>query len=173
MTNAHHPKIVLSQDELDTLHHLRQQKMPKHREHATTSLGQRVADAVAATVGSWRFIIIQTVLISFWITFNIYGWMNHWDPYPFILLNLFLSFQAAYTAPFIMMSQNRQSEIDRHKADKDYHVNLRAVLEIESLHQKLDHLRDHEIVLLKDIVQLQAEKLDLLLQQNAAAGKSG
>ena len=70
-------------------------------------LGQRVADRVAAIVGSWRFIIIQTTLLLAWIALNVVAYVQHWDPYPFILLNLVLSFQAAYTAPIIMMSQNR------------------------------------------------------------------
>src|ERR1051325_9733810 len=95
------------------------------------TLGQRVADAVAATMGSWRFIIIQSVLLMAWIVLNIVAWIAHWDPYPFILLNLALSFQAAYAAPFIMMSQNRQAEIDRRKAESDYEVNIKAELEID------------------------------------------
>ena len=76
---------------------------------------------------------------------NVLGWVKSWDPYPFILLNLLLSFQAAYTAPIIMMSQNRQSMLDRAKAEKDYDVNLKAELEIELLHQKMDMMREQEI----------------------------
>ena len=68
------------------------------------SRGQRIADAVAATMGSWKFIIIQSTLLLAWVTLNVTAWQRHWDPYPFILLNLALSFQAAYAAPFIMMS---------------------------------------------------------------------
>lgn len=74
---------------------------------ATLSRGQRIADAVARTMGSWRFIIVQSTLLAVWVTLNVTAWRAHWDPYPFILLNLALSFQAAYAAPFIMMSQNR------------------------------------------------------------------
>jgi uncharacterized membrane protein len=77
------------------------------------TLGQRIADFVAAGMGSWPFIIIQSVLLAIWIALNITAWMKHWDPYPFILLNLALSFQAAYAAPFIMMAQNRQQDIDQ------------------------------------------------------------
>ncbi len=72
--------------------------------------GQRIADTVAATMGSWKFIIIQSVILLAWIALNITAYIEHWDPYPFILLNLALSFQAAYAAPFIMMSQNRQQD---------------------------------------------------------------
>ncbi|MEO9133112.1 MAG: DUF1003 domain-containing protein, partial [Sphingomonas sp.] len=75
--------------------------------------GQRIADTVASTMGSWRFIIIQTTILFFWIVLNVTAYIARWDPYPFILLNLALSFQAAYAAPFIMMSQNRQQDIDR------------------------------------------------------------
>jgi uncharacterized membrane protein len=109
------------------------------------TLGQFVADWVASNMGSWRFIIIQSVLLFFWIVANIAAWKLKWDPYPFILLNLALSFQAAYAAPFIMMSQNRQSDIDRKKAENDYNVNIKAELEIELLHQKVDELREKQM----------------------------
>ena len=108
--------------------------------------GQKIADTVAATMGSWRFIIIQSGILLFWIAANITAWINHWDPYPFILLNLALSFQAAYAAPFIMMSQNRQQDIDRLAAKSDYDINIKAELEIELLHQKIDALRENEVV---------------------------
>ena len=108
------------------------------------TLGQRVADRVAATVGSWPFSVLQSLLIVAWIGWNQLG-QQVWDPYPFILLNLILSFQAAYTAPAIMMSQNRQAEIDRQQATNDYEVNIKAELEIELLHQKIDWMREQEI----------------------------
>ncbi|HXQ47250.1 MAG TPA: DUF1003 domain-containing protein, partial [Caulobacteraceae bacterium] len=81
------------------------------------TLGQRVADGVAATMGSWPFIIGQSIILALWIALNVTAFVERWDPYPFILLNLALSFQAAYAAPFIMMSQNRQQEIDRKQAE--------------------------------------------------------
>ncbi len=114
--------------------------------------GQRMADGVARTVGSWRFILIQSGLIVVWITGNVLTGANAWDPYPFILLNLLLSFQAAYTAPAIMMSQNRQSELDRKHAESDYEINVKAELEIELLHEKIDLLKDKELVLLTQAV---------------------
>ncbi|MBV9991621.1 MAG: DUF1003 domain-containing protein [Alphaproteobacteria bacterium] len=116
------------------------------------TLGQRVADGVAATMGSWKFIIIQSAILVSWITLNLVAWIAHWDPYPFILLNLALSFQAAYAAPFIMMSQNRQQDIDRAQAKNDYQINIKAELEIELLHQKIDQIRETEIARLTEAV---------------------
>ena len=116
------------------------------------TLGQNVADRVAATMGSWRFIIIQTCILFFWIVLNVTAYVQRWDPYPFILLNLALSFQAAYAAPFIMMSQNRQQDIDRKKAESDYNINIKAELEIELLHQKIDELREKEMLALTQAI---------------------
>lgn len=104
------------------------------------TLGQKIADAVADTMGSWRFIIIQSSTLALWICFNVTAWINHWDPYPFILLNLMLSFQAAYAAPFIMMSQNRQSAKDRLAAEIDHQVNTKAELEVGLILKHLDDL---------------------------------
>src|SRR5206468_4844646 len=109
-----------------------------HKAPVELTMGQRVADRVAATMGSWKFIIIQTTILFFWIALNVTAYVQRWDPYPFILLNLALSFQAAYAAPFIMMSQNRQQDIDRKEAENDYKINIKAELEIELLHQKID-----------------------------------
>jgi len=109
-------------------------------EEEQMTLGQRVADRVADTIGSWPFIIIQTVILIIWIILNWVGWVNRWDPYPFILLNLMLSFQAAYSGPVIMMSQNRQSDKDRLAAEIDHQVNTKAELEINNLIRRLDEL---------------------------------
>jgi uncharacterized membrane protein len=114
--------------------------------------GQRIADAVAATMGSWRFIIIQSVILMIWVALNVTAYVQQWDPYPFILLNLALSFQAAYAAPFIMMSQNRQQDIDRLAAANDHQINIKAELEIELLHQKIDELRETEVLHLTEAV---------------------
>jgi len=124
------------------------------------TVGQKISDAVARTVGSWKFIIIQSVCILGWITYNSVNNANVWDPYPFILLNLMLSFQAAYTAPAIMMSQNRLSEIDRQQANNDFEVNVKAELEIELLHQKIDMMKEKELYALTKAVQELSEKLD-------------
>ncbi len=110
-----------------------------HDKHAESlTFGNRVADAVANGMGSWTFIIIQTVLVFLWMGLNIVGFCYHWDVYPFILLNLVFSTQAAYAAPIIMMAQNRQSERDREQARADYETNLMAKEEIEALQEKLN-----------------------------------
>lgn len=101
------------------------------------SFGIRAADFIASLVGSWRFIIFQSVLLMLWIIFNIISIIDHWDPYPFILMNLVLSTQAAFTAPIIMMSQNRQSNKDRIVAQNDYTINQKSEVEIRAV---LDHL---------------------------------
>ena len=86
--------------------------------------GERVADTVAASIGSWPFIIIQTLILIAWVILNVTAWIRHWDPYPFILLNLGLSFQAAYASPIIMMSQNRQARLDERRNHLDLQINL-------------------------------------------------
>lgn len=129
----------------------------------TLTAGQKIADVVAATMGSWNFIIIQSLLLAVWIVLNVTAFIQKWDPYPFILLNLALSFQAAYAAPFIMMAQNRQQDIDRLEAENDYKINIKAELEIELLHQKIDALREKEVLQLSEALKdltglLRAEK---------------
>ena len=144
----------LSVEEQRLLQHLRSHRR-RHRAQrqpalevlpaSTLTWGQGLADKVAATVGSWRFILLQSALIVSWIAWNSQGLNQAWDPYPFILLNLVLSFQAAYTAPAIMMSQNRLSEVDRLRSTNDYEINVKAELEIELLHQKIDMMREQDI----------------------------
>jgi len=89
-------------------------------------------------MGSWRFIIIQTLIVILWMGLNVIAFVHHWDVYPFILLNLLFSTQAAYAAPIIMMAQNRQSQRDRVQADSDYKTNVAAKKEIEELMTRLD-----------------------------------
>ena len=108
------------------------------------TLGQRAADRVAQIVGSWPFLITQSCLLAVWVILNGLAWAYKWDPYPFILLNLFLSMQAAFTAPIIMMSQNRQAERDRVEAHSDYQVNQKAEVEIRAI---LDHLTAQDAAL--------------------------
>jgi len=103
----------------------------KHKEEMT--FGQRLADSVATGMGSWRFIIIQTIIVAVWMILNVIAYVDHWDPYPYILLNLLFSTQAAYAAPIIMMAQNRQGERDRAQADEDFRTNVEAKKEIEEL----------------------------------------
>ena len=128
-----------------------------HVTHAAgRTFGQRVADSVAATMGSWTFIIAQSVILAIWIVVNVVAWIDHWDPYPFILLNLALSFQAAYAAPFIMISQNRQAERDRRQADEDYRTNVEAEQRIEALQK---HLASIELNVLNRILEVLEKRL--------------
>jgi uncharacterized membrane protein len=129
------------------------------------TLGQRIADQVAATMGSWPFIIIQTCILAVLIVLNVTAFVERWDPYPFILLNLALSFQAAYAAPFIMMAQNRQQDIDRKEAETDHKINVKAELEIELLHQKIDQLREKEVLSLTQAV---TDLTELLKKERSA-----
>ncbi|MBP6432570.1 MAG: DUF1003 domain-containing protein [Ferruginibacter sp.] len=125
----------------------------KHLESYTT--GDKIADKVAAGMGSWKFIIWQSIFVVIWMITNIIGFIRHWDAYPFILLNLIFSTQAAYAAPIIMMSQNRQNARDRIKAEEDYLVNQQAKEEIEALQKHLNKLEvdklDKIIALLVDL----------------------
>lgn len=116
------------------------------------SRGQKVADKVARFGGSWKFIIAFLIILIVWILFNLFSPQKEsFDPYPFILLNLVLSCIAALQAPVIMMSQNRQEEKDRQRGENDYLVNMKAELEIRSLHQKVDLLLQEQIKTLYDI----------------------
>ncbi len=117
-----------------------------HEAHTDTlSFGQRLADRVANGMGSWSFIIIQSLIVVVWMTLNVIGICRHWDAYPFILLNLLFSTQAAYAAPIIMMAQNRQSERDRAQAQADYQTNIDAKVEIEALQVKLNQLETEKL----------------------------
>ncbi len=108
------------------------------------TFGQRLADNVANTMGSWAFIGVQSVLLAVWMSLNVIGWFHAWDPYPFILMNLLLSTQAAYAAPVIMMSQNRQSVRDRLEAHNDFEVNQKTETEVRAI---LDHLAAQDLAL--------------------------
>ena len=154
----------LHDEEIALLHKLRagRKQRLKPDDCHNPSFGDRVSDSVAAMVGSWPFIIVQSILLVLWMALNLTAWVEHWDPYPFILLNLALSFQAAYAAPFIMMSQNRQAEIDRTDARHDYDVNIKAELEIELLHQKLDMLRETEMLELIRVIRGMEEQIAVL-----------
>ena len=109
-----------------------------HQEHdEDRTAGQRLADGTAHVLGSWPFIIGQTVLVVLWISLNVTAVIRRWDPYPFILLNLMFSVQAAYAAPIIMMSQNRQAERDRYQAQADFDTNVKAEFEVEDIQEHL------------------------------------
>ena len=126
-----------------------------HDEHIEVStFGQKLADSVATGMGSWRFIIIQTIIVLIWMGLNVLGFVKHWDAYPFILLNLLFSTQAAYAAPIIMMAQNRQSDRDRTQAQADYETNVNAKLEIEALQKHLSLIETEKL-----------DKIILMLEQ--------
>ena len=121
------------------------------------SFGQKAADVVAKIVGSWAFIVFQSVVLTVWMVANIFlayqyeanpAYFNAWDPYPFILLNLLLSFEAAYTGPIIMMSQNRQAAKDRLTAELDFEVNKKSEREIKVI---MDHLV-HQDKLIQEVI---------------------
>ena len=125
---------------------------------ANLTMGAKISDAVASTVGSWRFIIIQSIFLVAWISVNII-FKGLWDPYPFILLNLALSFQAAYSAPFVMMSQNRQAEKDRLTAENDYKTDVKGEEEVGHILEHLDH-QDALTLTIVQSLQTQAERID-------------
>lgn len=108
------------------------------------TLGQRAADKIANFVGSWAFIILFIVCLIVWMAANVIALTKAFDPYPFILLNLVLSCVAAIQAPLIMMSQNRQEEKDRERAENDYRINLKSEIIVEDLHKKIDRLIENQ-----------------------------
>lgn len=124
--------------------------MPSSDSAAPRTMGQRLADSITAIIGTWTFIITQTVIIVFWTGYNLTMGKSGFDPYPFILLNLFLSFQAAYTAPAIMMSQKREGEVDRYRAEIASNVNVKSDLEMYALHDKIDYLEGELVTSLKE-----------------------
>jgi uncharacterized membrane protein len=131
------------------------------------SVGQRLADRVASFGGSWRFIIIFAVILGMWVIINTIALLKRpFDPYPYILLNLFLSCLAAIQAPIIMMSQNRQESKDRLRAEHDYQVNLKAEIEIRQLHIKLDQLMNNSWERLLEIQQIQVDLMNEMAERS-------
>jgi uncharacterized membrane protein len=146
-----------------------------HAFDARLTFGQRLADRVAAFGGSWTFILLFGTILFFWMVLNSWVLVSRgevFDPYPYILLNLMLSMLAALQAPVIMMSQNRQAAKDRLDAAHDYEVNLKAELEIHSLHEKFDHLREQQWTELVAMQQEQIRLLTQLLHERTAPGKA-
>ncbi len=129
-----------------------------HEKHlANYTWGQRIADSTANLMGSWRFIIGQTIFVLLWMTLNTIGFINHWDVYPFILLNLIFSTQAAYAAPIIMMAQNRQNDRDRYQAKEDYFTNVQAKKEIEDLQKALARIETDKLDKIIELLNKQAK----------------
>lgn len=159
---------------------LEEEVLTKMREHEILSqniniefdrqltLGERLSDTIAGFGGSWVFIIIFSGIILFWIAVNSWVIINRpFDPYPYILLNLVLSCLAALQAPIIMMSQNRQEDRDRMRAENDYRINLRAELEIRHLHEKMDHLLMKQWERLLEIQEVQIDIMEELSNRQA------
>ncbi len=112
-------------------------RMPKEKR----TFGQKAADALTGFMGSWAFIIILSIYIVIWISLNVIAWINHWDPYPFIVLNLSLSCLAAIQAPIILMSQNREAERDRARSMRDYYVDRRTMKELLNMQEDLEEIK--------------------------------
>lgn len=119
------------------------QLIPQKPEEKALTRGQYLADTLAAKVGSWPFLIGQTVILAGWVGANLTPGLPHWDQQPFILLNLVFSFASAYTAPIVLMSQNRQSDAEREQNLYNHQVNLKAAHDVVLLHEKLDRLSSH------------------------------
>ena len=125
------------------------------------TFGQKVADVVACGMGSWRFIIIQSLIMAVWIMLNLVGWFYHWDLYPFVLLNLAMSAQAAFATPLIMMSQNRQAQKDRLTAENDYKTDVKGEQEICHIMEHLDH---QDALILQIVQRLEAQNKQMQVQ---------
>jgi uncharacterized membrane protein len=143
----------------------RRSKRIHELKHEDPTFGQRIADKIAAFGGSWTFILSFLFFLIAWMTVNVLMQDKAYDKYPFILLNLMLSALAALQAPVIMMSQNRQEEKDRRRAEHDYKVNVKAELEIKLLHDKLDYLMISQNKRLLEIQKVQADYLEDILRE--------
>lgn len=151
--------------------HVSRNLVKESDENATR--GQKAADAVAAFGGSWHFIGLFAATLVAWVVLNSVILLQHgtpFDPYPYILLNLFLSMLASIQAPIILMSQNRQAQKDRLSVEHDYEVNLKAEVEIMLLHEKIDHLRE---VQWRELLALQQQQLDMLDKMSAHRTSAG
>jgi uncharacterized membrane protein len=158
----------LSPREQDVIRHFTQRlhvsKNVHQEREGQLTLGQRLADKVASFGGSWTFILLFAFVLILWVTVNSFlliRWHSAFDPFPYILLNLVLSMLAAIQAPVIIMSQNRQAANDRDNAEHDYEVNLKAELEIMSLHEKIDALREKQWA---ELLSMQQEQIRILNQ---------
>jgi uncharacterized membrane protein len=141
-------------------------------EEKNPPLSSKVADAVASFGGSWRFILAFLGLMFVWMVVNVYVLKRPFDPFPFILLNLFLSAIAAVQAPIIMMSQNRKEEKDRQRATNDYLVNLKAEIEVRNLHQKIDLLISEQMKTLFEIQRAQMDLMDEIKESLSSGPRS-
>ncbi|MCT4703824.1 DUF1003 domain-containing protein [Enterobacteriaceae bacterium H20N1] len=149
------------------LNALRRQSKKEHEElladpadcEPETTFGQKMADVITGGIATWTFILAQTAIIIVWTAYNLLSRKSGFDPYPFVLLNLFLSFQAAYTAPAIMMSQKRQNINDSRRAEMESNVNVKTDLELYALNEKIDAMKDKDLAELKNTVNELLEEL--------------
>ncbi len=162
--------IIMDSESRRQLQELRRQSKQEHEElladpaecEPETTFGQRMADVITGGIATWTFILAQSAIIIVWTTYNLFSRKSGFDPYPFVLLNLFLSFQAAYTAPAIMMSQKRQNMNDSRRAEIESNVNVKTDLELYALHEKIDMMKDKDIAELKHTVSELLEELKKL-----------
>ncbi|HET9781168.1 MAG TPA: DUF1003 domain-containing protein [Candidatus Dormibacteraeota bacterium] len=167
----------------ETLHH-RKARSRDHRHpvnvvhHEEATFGERLADAIAAGIGSWRFLIIQTVAVLCWVTFNVIGLVNHWDPFPFILLNLLFSVQAAYTGPVLLLAGNRQAQKDRltlehaaEEADKADRQNVQILSAIKQISELTEKNTEVTLTILRHVESLVQQHLDDVAAGRVEAGQ--
>ncbi len=181
MSNKIESKLKSGDDQLNKLQKIVEQTIAEeklivknllHEPDEIITPGDRLSDKVARFGGSWRFIILFGIVLFIWILFNSIAVLSdRFDPYPFILMNLVLSCIAAMQAPIIMMSQNRKEEKDRKRSENDYLINLKAELEVRSLHQKIDLLLEEQI---KILFESQARQLEILtrIEKGMKAGRT-
>ena len=143
-------KDVKKDMENEEIIHLLLEKSVSNQEKERETFGMKIADNIAKIAGSWTFIIVFTIILVSWMVVNVLMLVT-FDPYPFILLNLFLSCVAAIQAPIIMMSQNRQDQKDRIRARNNYKVNLKTEIIIQDLHEKLDTIIENQHQLIEKI----------------------
>src|SRR5271166_78921 len=171
MTNANVP--VIEKWERQRIRHVHRHKPViniNQIDAEKLTRGQLIADQLAAVMGSWSFIIVQSVMLAIWICLNVAAYINHWDPYPFILLNLALSFQAAYAAPIIMMSQNRQAAKDRLDAENDYQINVKAEEEVKAI---MHHLEQQDEMMIDILHHLETQHKEMLDRMKPASDVNG
>jgi uncharacterized membrane protein len=172
MTPMNDPDVVEKWERMRMRHsHQHPPVLNINQAHAEAlTRGQRIADWFAIVMGGWPFIIGQSVVLAAWIVVNVVAWVHRWDPYPFILLNLVLSFQAAYAAPIIMMSQNRQAAKDRLMAEQDYMVNSKAEEEVKSI---MRHLEQQDQAMIDILRRMEEQHRTILSGFAAMRLKSG
>jgi uncharacterized membrane protein len=135
--------------------------------HQEATFGERIADKASAGIGSWRFLIVQTILVMAWVVLNIVGFIKHWDPYPFILLNLLFSVQAAYTGPVLLLAGNRQAQKDRltlehaaHEADKADRQNVEILRAIQKNTELTERNTEMTLTILRHVESLVQQHID-------------